>query len=197
MDLRSKEQLGWERPRIEGAAKGDDKAFGELYRAYAPLIYSRVLMPKLGRPDAAEDALSETFRSAYERIDRFEQKGVSIYFWFARIAVNKAMDMHRAQQRKSRALGNFETMLAPMLGQVPLPDERLDAYVETETLRARIQKVMSQINPRYRRAIELRFFEQRSREECALEMDVKLGTFDVLVLRALKGFRKKWEENGE
>lgn len=197
LDLKSKEQLNWERPRIDRASGGDDKAFGELYQAYAPLIYSRVLMPKLGRPDAAEDALSETFRSGYERIDRFEQKGVSIYFWFARIAANKAMDMHRARERKTRALGNFETMLAPMLGHVPLPDERLDAHVEAKTLRARIQSVLAEINPRYRRAIELRFFEQRSREACAEAMAVKLGTFDVLVLRALKGFRKKWEESGE
>jgi RNA polymerase sigma factor (sigma-70 family) len=197
LDLKSKEQLSWESPRIDRAAGGDDKAFGELYQAYAPLIYSRVLMPKLGRPDAAEDALSETFRSGYERIDRFEQKGVSIYFWFARIAVNKAMDMHRARERSRRALGNFETMLAPMLGKVALPDERLDAHVAAETLRTRIQSVLAQINPRYRRAIELRFFEQRSREECAEAMEVKLGTFDVLVLRALKGFRKKWEEIDE
>lgn len=197
MDLKSKEQLNWERPRIARAAGGDDQAFGELYKAYAPLIYARVLMPKLGRPDAAEDALSETFRAGYERINRFEDKGVSIYFWFARIAANKAMDMHRARERSRRALGNFETMLAPMLGGVALPDERLDAHVEAETLRTRIQRTLTQVTPRYRRAIELRFFEQRSREECAEAMDVKLGTFDVLVLRALKGFRKKWEESDE
>ena len=30
-------------------------------------------------------------------------------------------------------------------------------------------------------------------EECAAAMDVKLGTFDVLLLRALRSFRKEWD----
>jgi RNA polymerase sigma-70 factor (ECF subfamily) len=51
---------------------------------------------------------------------------------------------------------------------------------------------MSGLNARYRRAIELRFVEEFSREECAAALDVKIGTFDVLLLRALRAFRKEW-----
>ena len=53
--------------------------------------------------------------------------------------------------------------------------------------------MLEAINPRYRRAIELRFLEDKSREECAGAMEVKLGTFDVLLLRALRAFRKEWD----
>jgi len=51
---------------------------------------------------------------------------------------------------------------------------------------------MQHLNERYRFAIELRFVEELSREECAARLGVKLGTFDVLLLRALRAFRKEW-----
>ena len=59
---------------------------------------------------------------------------------------------------------------------------------------ARVESTLNRINPRYRRAIELRFFEDRGRTECADAMEVKIGTFDVLILRALRAFRRAWEE---
>jgi RNA polymerase sigma-70 factor (ECF subfamily) len=52
---------------------------------------------------------------------------------------------------------------------------------------------MEGLTPRYRQALELRFFRDLAREECAQLMQVKLGTFDVLVLRALRAFRREWE----
>ena len=56
--------------------------------------------------------------------------------------------------------------------------------------------MLARLNPRYRRALELRFFEERSRQECAAALEVKLGTFDVLLLRALRAFRKEWDHDG-
>ncbi|MCB9624549.1 MAG: hypothetical protein H6723_14645 [Sandaracinus sp.] len=53
------------------------------------------------------------------------------------------------------------------------------------------------LNPRYRQAIELRFFDERERQDCADLLEVKLGTFDVLILRALRAFRKEWERGTE
>ena len=55
------------------------------------------------------------------------------------------------------------------------------------------RNVLAAISPRYRRAIELRFLEDRPREQCAALLEVKLGTFDVLLLRALRAFRQAWE----
>ena len=62
-----------------------------------------------------------------------------------------------------------------------------------EQVRTLIEQVLETINPRYKRAIGLRFFEGRERADCAQELGVKLGTFDVVLLRALKAFRAQWE----
>src|SRR5690606_8483200 len=150
-------------------------------------------MPRLGNAQAAEDALSETFRTALERLDSFDDQGVSIYFWLTRIAVNKATDMHRVRARTRRALTSFEELLAPLRPSAPRPERQLEDKEREAMLREHVSTVLDRINPRYRSAIALRFLDEKSREECAAILDVKLGTFDVLLLRALRAFRREWE----
>ena len=91
--------LGWEQRCLERARHGDLRAFGELYEAYAGPLYAEVLLPRLGAPAAAEEALAETFRAALEKLNTYEPQGQSIFGWLARIAINKATDLHRARTR--------------------------------------------------------------------------------------------------
>ncbi len=46
------------------------------------------------------------------------------------------------------------------------------------------------MNDRYAAALRLRLLEDRTREECAELLEVKVGTFDVLLHRACKAFKK-------
>jgi len=193
-DLNAAEELRRERQTLARALEGDKAAFAELYRAHAPRIFARVLMPKLGNREAAEDALAETFRTTFEKLDTFTDRGVSVYFWIARIAANKALDMYRAKGTTGRALANFEALVAPLSEGTPDPSELLDLRADTVSVRKAVAAVMAELNERYRRAIELRFVEELSREECAAALGVKIGTFDVLLLRALRAFRKGWME---
>jgi RNA polymerase sigma-70 factor (ECF subfamily) len=187
-------RLRWERGVLERVRRGEATAFGELYRAYAATLYRQVLYPALGNRTAAEDALAETFRTALQRLGQFESNDVSIYFWLARIAKNKATDMHRAKNVTRRALANFERLLAPSEAVSTTPEGDLDQARGLHDMRQQVERALGQINERYAQALRLRFLEDRSREECATALEVKLGTFDVLLLRALRAFRKHWEE---
>jgi RNA polymerase sigma-70 factor (ECF subfamily) len=191
-DLNQPDRLRWERALVSRARTGDRGAFTEIYRAYAQAVFARVLLPKLGNREAAEDALAETFRTAFERIDGFESREVSLYFWLSRIATNKALDLHRARATTGRALASFETLVGPLGEAPPDPGMLLDLRVDLERMKAGVGQVLERLNPRYRRAIELRFVEELAREDCAATLEVKLGTFDVLLLRALRAFRKEW-----
>lgn len=184
----------WERALIARAVQGDAEAFGELYDAYADRVYGHVLYPLLGNTAAAEDALSETFRAAFQRLSDYQPGEVSIYFWLSRIAKHKALDMHRARKVTGRALSNLETLLEPLRPSPESPEQLLDAAVSRRALGEAVQTTLSQINERYREAISLRFLQDQPREVCAERLGVKLGTFDVLILRALRAFRKRWEE---
>lgn len=193
-EVDSEDWLARERELVARARKGERDAVAALYRAFAGRIYSRVLMPRLGNAQAAEDALSETFRTALERLEQFDDRGMSIYFWLSRIAVNKATDMHRVKQRTRRALTSFEDLIAPIRPSAPRPEKTFEDAERARLLKEHVASVLGAINPRYRRAIELRFIEDKSREECAQELEVKLGTYDVLLLRALRAFRKEWDK---
>lgn len=186
--------LAWEKRCLSRIRKGDMQAFGELYNAFSNRLFTRVLLPLLSDRAAAEDALAETFKTALEKIGTFEEKGVSVFHWLARIGKNKALDMHRSRERTGRALCNFEGMLAPLLGDSPLPGNGLQAEEESKRLRQAVASVLEKLNPRYKKVLELRFLQDRSRKKCAEMLELKLGTLDVLVLRALRAFKKEWEE---
>jgi RNA polymerase sigma-70 factor (ECF subfamily) len=192
-DFNDPARLDWEKAQCSGALAGDRTAFAALYRAYAQPLYSRVLLPKLGNVAAAQDALSETFRTAFEKLGGFEPRGASIYFWLARIANNKALDMHRARATGGRALVNIEAHFYGMVEQMPAPDAQLAMREHYCRSRERLAECLTALNPRYRRAIELRFFEERERDACALELGVSTPTFDVLMLRALRSLHKHWD----
>jgi RNA polymerase sigma-70 factor (ECF subfamily) len=184
--------LAEERALVARARAGDRAAVGRLYDTFAGPLYARVLLPRLGEPEAARDALAETFRVALERLAEWRDEGVSLWFWLTRVAANKAMDLHRERARAGRALHSLARLLAPLAtaGQ-PAPDD-LDA-AELARLRARVQEVLARLAPRYRTALALRFLEERSRAECAAALMVKLPTFDVVLLRALRAFRREWD----
>jgi RNA polymerase sigma-70 factor (ECF subfamily) len=174
--------------------RGESQAFGEIYDAYAERIYRRVLYPMLGNAAAAEDALAETFRSGFQRLGDFQAGNVSIYYWLSTIAKHKALDMHRARKVTGRALASFESLLGPLHLAPASPEHLLDAELSRQKLGQAVQATLSQLNQRYREAIELRFLQDQPREMCAARLGVKIGTFDVLLLRALRAFRKRWEE---
>lgn len=189
--------LAWEQDCLARIRNGDLSAFAEIYRAHAGAIFERVLLPMLGERAAAEDALAETFRAALQSIGRFEPRQGGLGGWLASIARNKAYDVFRARQRAGRTMQGFEELLAPVLGPEPTAEEALSLEERRARLRSAVEQALSRINPRYRKAIELRFFEERSRTECATALDVSAATLDVLMLRALRAFRAAWEAAGE
>lgn len=177
-----------ERRCLAALRRGERKAFERLYAVMAPPLYARVLLPRLGDAQAAEDVLSESFARLVERLDAYEDRGSSIWSWLVTIAANRAQDVHRERASRGRALVGYEALLAPLRDARGPDDEALDA----PKLRAAVTRALEALNPRYRRALELRFFEDRERAACAEALEIKLGTFDVLLLRALRAFRAAW-----
>jgi RNA polymerase sigma factor (sigma-70 family) len=182
-----------ERDWVVRAKRGDARVLGEIYEAFAARLFAHVLLPRLGDRAAAEEALAETFRTALERWPRYEDRGVSVYFWLARIAMSKAMDMHRDGSRTGRALVSFEALLGPLRTSPEDPAMASEREDLLAALRERVADVLGKVHERYGRALKLRIFEERTREDCAAALDVTVPTFDVIFLRALRAFRKAWE----
>lgn len=131
--------------------------------------------------------LKDTFRLALERIEQFHPQGKSIFFWLRRIAVNRAMDVHRARKRAQGLLDHKEATIERTMSPAPPSPDRAPEVTQT---REHVQAALESLNPRYAQALRLRLLEDRDREECAEEMGVTVGNFDVILHRACKAFRK-------
>lgn len=181
---------------LQRLQRGEQRAFRTLYDAFAQRLYRCIILPKLGLPDVAEDILRDTFLTAFEKIDRVRWQNRSLYYWLARIASNKVIDFHRANRRTERFVQGFTPYLEL---SNPGPRGPEDAYLSEEHLRevhTLIHTLLDRLNDRYRKAIELRFFEERSREECAQIMDVTIGNFDVILFRAIKRLKTLHQKHG-
>lgn len=180
---------------VAQAQKGSRPAFEKIYRAYARTLYGYVLIPMLGDADDAEDCLRETFLAANRALPGYEWKPSGIYGWLKVLAKNKARDLLRASGRRQRLRGAFAEHVEAFGGGVDASNPG-EEEVQREQLRAQIVGVLELLNPRYASVLTLRLLEDRSREECAKIMDVKIGTLDVLLYRACRSFRQACDKRG-
>lgn len=179
---------------VARAQRGDRRAFEEIYRAYARTLYGYVLVPMLGDGDDAEDCLRETFMAAHRALGSYTYKDSGIYGWLKVLAKNKARDLLRASGRRQRLRGAFAEHVDALGGGTA--QTAGDEVIQREQMRGRIDEVLDELNPRYAMVLRLRLLEDRSREECAETLDVKIGTLDVLLFRACKSFRQACEKRG-
>jgi RNA polymerase sigma-70 factor (ECF subfamily) len=185
-------ELEEEQRLVEEAQAGNLDAMRPILERYAQPLYGTVILPRLGDAASAEDVLRDTLATAVEKIKRFTWQGKSIYPWLRQIAINKVFDVHR-QTKRSRRLADA------MVHEVPTesdPETHADAQLiadqERASHRTRIDDAMGKIADRYRTAIELRLVQELPREECAKQLGVTVGTFDVLLFRAVRAFRKQF-----
>lgn len=183
-------ELEQEQRQVEQAQQGNLDAMRPILERYAQPLYGTVILPRLGDSASAEEVLRDTLATAVEKIGRFTWQGKSIYPWLRQIAINKVYDVHR-QSKRSRRLADA------MVHEVPVesdPETHADAQLiadqERRSHRERIDDTMDQLQERYRTAIELRLIQELPREECARRLGVTIGTFDVLLFRAVRAFRK-------
>ena len=174
---------------VERLKGGERAAAAELYRAYGDRLYRAAILPRLPNRELAEDVLKDTFRLALECIEQYQPQGRSIYFWLRRIAINRAIDVHRARQRQHRHEEKHtheETIDRTMGAPAPRPDRG----TEVDETKDMVERSLSKMNPRYATALRLRLIEDRDRDECAEAMGVTVGNFDVILHRACKAFKK-------
>jgi len=191
-DDRSGALLDDEQRLVEEAQAGHLDAMRPLLERYAQPLYGSVILPRLGDTASAEEVLRDTLATAVEKIGRFTWQGRSIYPWLRQIAIHKVYDVHR-QAKRSRKLADA------MVHEVPSEsdpashaDAQLIADEERRSHRARIDDTLARIAERYRVAIELRIVQELPREECAKRLALTVGTFDVLLFRAVRAFRKQF-----
>jgi RNA polymerase sigma-70 factor (ECF subfamily) len=156
---------------LSRAQAGDQQAFAQLtdgYRGELKLHCYRIL----GSTQDAEDALQETFISAWQALPNFEERA-SLRTWLYRIATNRCLNMLRAASRRPEVASSLNTTLGEptRVGEVvwlePYPDILLDGlpddspgpdarYETRESVSLAFITVLQLLPPRQRVALVLR-----------------------------------------
>ncbi len=163
---------------IAQAQTGDRTAMRLLYEQNVPMVYSFVAR-RVGR-EMADDITAEVFTKAFERLDRFEWRGIAIRSWLLRIAFNEIVGRTRRRSATEVLTDNPERG-----GVAGHEDTLLDAMASGDAL----LDALAGLSPPQRAAIELRYLRDLSVTETAVVLDLQEDAVRALTYRALKALR--------
>jgi RNA polymerase sigma-70 factor, ECF subfamily len=78
---------------VERVLAGDEEAFAELYRKFAPMVHG-IALARVGHPEA-DDVVQEVFISVHKNLSTLRDRG-AVGPWLARIARNLAENSRRS-----------------------------------------------------------------------------------------------------
>ncbi len=167
---------------IDRALQGDSKAYTELLTRYRDSVYY-VMLRMVNNPSDAEDLTIEAFGKAFHNLAKYVPSH-AFSTWLFRIATNNCIDFMRKKSQSPRPFdqdeGEEDEMEATVASDTRAPDELL---MDRETA-ARLNRIVKSLKPRYRRLIELRYFEDYSYEDIATELSLPIGTVKARLFRA-------------
>ncbi len=167
---------------VERALDGEEKAYAELMNRYRDAIYYMLLKMVSSSVDA-EDLTIEAFGKAFKNLNQYTPK-FAFSTWLFKIASNNCIDFIRKKRGNTISIdqGDEPSDSSPLSIQSGTldPEENLIKKQKQKLLR----DIVTQLKPRYRRLIELRYFKEYSYEEIAIELDLPLGTVKAQLFRA-------------
>ncbi|MFM2190983.1 MAG: hypothetical protein RL491_1369 [Bacteroidota bacterium] len=163
---------------------GDQKAYAELMARYKDSIYF-MLLKMVNNRDDADDLTIEAFGKAFRNLKQYTPD-YAFSTWLFKIATNNCIDFIRKKRKMTLSLDRgFDTddggeMTLEVKSNTPDPEEHMMKKQNVILMR----DVVERLKPRYRRLVELRYFQERSYEEISDELKLPLGTVKAQLFRA-------------
>jgi len=183
-------ELETEEMLVSSAKRGDAQAFEMLVKRHEPRILALALRYTRVREDA-EDVVQQSLQKAFVYLRRFEGKS-RFSTWLTRIAINEAL----MWLRRKRASPEVPLVEAVSLDETDLPLDFPDSdpNPEDNCLHEEQKRILSaavkQLNPRSRKAIELRELGDLSTEETARILGLSISAVKARLFHARRKLRK-------
>ena len=155
---------------VERVAAGDEEAFGELYKMFAPLVHG-IVLARVPR-DEVQDIVQEVFLSAYKNLHTLRDKN-AVGAWLAMIARNRAVEFYRQAKPTEE-----------------LPEDlkgKSDARAEAREILTAIRSLPET----YRETLVLRLIEGMTGQEIAERTGLTHESVRVNLHRGMKILRQK------
>jgi RNA polymerase sigma factor (sigma-70 family) len=170
---------------VERAKSGDEKAYAELMKRYQKPVYHMVL--KMVRNiDDADDLTIEAFSKAFRNLDKYRQD-FTFSTWLFRIATNNCIDFIRKRKLNTFSIDNVTPdSTSDETIKYDIKDNNLDPADEIiKTQKSEmLQEIITKLPIKYQVLVRLRYFDELSYEEIAVEISAPLGTVKAQLHRA-------------
>jgi RNA polymerase sigma-70 factor (ECF subfamily) len=169
---------------VQLAVKGDQKSYAELMSRYKDSIYF-MLLKMVNNRDDADDLTIEAFGKAFKNLHQYTPD-FAFSTWLFKIATNNCIDFIRRKRKftfsidKNMENDSGQEMQFEIKSPLLDPEEKMIKKQKAILMRDVVEK----LKPRYKRLVELRYFQERSYEEIADELKLPLGTVKAQLFRA-------------
>jgi RNA polymerase sigma-70 factor (ECF subfamily) len=167
---------------IGRVAHGDVKALGELHDRYAPRLLGLTLRI-LGDRRAAEEAVENVFLRVWNQARRFPCGSGSAAAWLVMLARREALDRLRRVRKRPSTSTAASDFLCQAFAWLPRPQD----VARLEERNSLVAKLLSQLAPVQRTALDLAVFEGLAEEEIAQRLGEPLAKVKAS-LRATTAF---------
>lgn len=161
-----------DRALVERCLQGQPGAFDELYRRFAPRVFTLACRMS-GSRSTGEDLLQEIFLLVHRKLGSFKGEA-ALSTWVYRLATNCCLDFLRSRQHKLQlASEELDESLPPAVDHGRLRTDRLD-----------IERAIAELPPGYRAAFVLHDVEGFDHAEVARLLGIAEGTSKSQVHKA-------------
>ena len=163
----------------------DQQAYAELMSLYRDSIYY-MLIRMVKNKDDAEDLTLMTFGKAFRYLDKYTPK-YAFSTWLYRIALNNSIDFLRMKNNMPQY---FEEDLytSSTTSIIDQSEDNLQRTPEDEIIdKQRLQMLraaVSELPEKYRKVIELRYYEDLAYEDIAERLGLTLSNVKIQIMRA-------------
>ena len=173
---------------IAGLAKQNKEYFEFLLERYERKmkIYVRRIT---GAPnETVEDIVQEVFLKVYSNIDKFDQD-MKFSSWIYRIAHNQAVNKFLYEKRR-----RTESMVYDEKGELrTIVRDKHDIWrkLQQDDINEKLSSALTNISPKYKDVIELNYFDEKSYQEIASQLNKPVNTIGTMLNRGRKMLKKE------
>jgi len=165
--------------------RGEQNAYAELMKNYRDTLYF-MMLKMTNNPEDADDLTIEAFGKAFKNLRQYTPD-YAFSTWLFRIASNNCIDFIRKRRMNESISVNLHDQtangddLADILPSTTrTPEEEIIRQQKIQAMR----DVIDRLKPHYKKLIELRYYDERSYEEIASDLNLPIGTVKAQLFRA-------------
>lgn len=166
---------------VQQVNKGSEQAFAELYKAYYAYL-NAVAIYYLQDKEVAQEVVDDVFLNVWEKRENLI---FPIHYYLVRSVQNGCLNYIRSQRALQTALDGHRDEVLFFLEEHILSTSTPLEDVELKETEAEIRRVVDNLPVKMRAVFEAYFYDGKSAEEIAEEMNLSVNTIRVQIKNAL------------